>query len=111
MHQVKDCLYVGDDSDCTARNEDYAVVHACKHPCHQDAVEYTGSLGSSHPHYLSYRKGEDLYLNMIDPDRPMFMPEMFEDFYAFPFLAGRRATACSSTAIRGNLVPPPSPCF
>jgi hypothetical protein len=83
MHQVQDRLYVGDDSDCLPRNEEWTVVHACKHPCHQDAVGYTGSLGSSHPHYLSYREGDDLYLNMIDPDRPMFMPEMFEDFFAF----------------------------
>jgi len=83
MHQVQDRLYVGDDSDCLPRNKEWTVVHACKHPCHQDAVGYTRSLGSSHPHYLSYREGDDLYLNMIDPDRPMFMPEMFEDFFAF----------------------------
>jgi len=82
MQQVQNRLYVRDDSDCTPRNEDYAVVHACKHPCHQEAVGYTGSLSSSHPHYLSYRDGDDLYLNMIDPERPMFMPEMFEDFFA-----------------------------
>ena len=57
--------------------EDWAVVHACKSPCHQYAVGYKGNLDKAHPNYLVLDKGRDLYLNMIDPPVPMFPPVLF----------------------------------
>lgn len=71
MKEVHPSLFVGDEQDCitTKESEKWTVVHACKHPCHQNAVGYSGSLSRSHPNYLIYEKGQDLYLNMVDMDR------------------------------------------
>ncbi len=64
-------MFVGGERDCieTKGSEKWAVVHACKHPCHQNAVGYSGSLPQSHLNYLTYRENRDLYLNMVDMDR------------------------------------------
>ncbi len=70
-----------------------AVIHACKHPCHQEAVGYTGNLDKQHPNYLTLERGNDLYLNMIDPPVPLFPPELFHaamDFADKHWQAGRR---------------------
>lgn len=83
MNEVYDRLHVGGDTVCRTGGDGWAVVHACKDPCHRGAIGYTGSLPQSHPQYLSLEEGEDLYLNMIDPEQPLFMKEMFEDFFAF----------------------------
>lgn len=86
MKEIHDRLFVSDLSDCSF-NRDYdlewAIVHACKSPCHQRAVGYQGNLGSSHPNYLILEKDNDLYMNLIDPDRPLFMDESFVSFLAF----------------------------
>ncbi len=46
---------------------DWAIIHACKSPCHQGAVGYIGNLDRTHPNYLVLESGSDLFLNMIDP--------------------------------------------
>lgn len=71
MKEIYDGLYVGDDRDCQTAPSDWAVVHACKHSCHQDAVGYQGSLSSDHPEYLVADREADLYLNLVDMDRPL----------------------------------------
>jgi len=72
MIEVVDDLYVGDDSACRRASGDaWRVVHACKHPCHQNAVGYTGSLPQDHPEYLTSRRDGDLYLNIVDMDRKL----------------------------------------
>lgn len=78
-------LYIGGKKACF-HNEPpgWAVIHACKNPCHAMAVGYTGSLASSHPNYLQLRRGSHLYLNLIDPPTPLFMPESFK--YALDFI-------------------------
>ena len=58
---------------------EWAVVHACKSPCHQRAVGYKGNLDSSHPNYLVLQSGNNLYLNMIDPPVPLFKPALFTE--------------------------------
>jgi protein-tyrosine phosphatase len=83
MQKVHPGLHVGDESDCSPTGRDWAVVHACKFPCHRDAVGYRKSPRKSNPHYLSKEDGNDLYLNMIDPEQPLFQREMFEDFFSF----------------------------
>lgn len=62
---------------------DWAMVHACKHPCHQDAVGYKGNLDKRHPNYLVLERCSDLYLNMIDPSVPLFPLELFHAALAF----------------------------
>lgn len=83
MIEVRPKLFVGNETDCIPGTADRVVVHACKHPCHQHAVGYRGNLPSSHPNYLVLAKEYDLYLNMIDPDRPLFMPPLFSEYLDF----------------------------
>ena len=89
MLEVHPNLFVGSERDCPFATrgrlaaDELAVVHACKSPCHQKAVGYRGSLPPDHPHYLVLERGSDLFLNMIDPERPLFMPPLFERSLAF----------------------------
>lgn len=83
MIEIRDRLFIGTDSDCRRGNEEWAIVHACKSPCHQRAVGYKGSLPQSHPNYLVLEAGNDLYLNIIDPPKPLFTPPLFVDFLSF----------------------------
>lgn len=82
--EVHPNLFVGSERDCPFATrgrlapEELAVVHACKSPCHQKAVGYRGNLPPDHPHYLVLDRGNDLFLNMIDPQKPLFMPPLFE---------------------------------
>lgn len=67
MIKIHDKLFVGNDSDCFYDNkENWVVVHACKHPCHQRAVGYRGNLNKNHPNYLILEEEKHLYLNMVD---------------------------------------------
>lgn len=83
MIQVADRLHVGTDRDCRPGDDAWAVVHACKSPCHQGAVGYRGSLPKNHPHYLVLEEERDLYLNLVDPPIPLFMADSFTSFLAF----------------------------
>ena len=80
MEEVRSGLWVGRECEW---EECRWVVHACKNPCHRDALGYVGSLDSGHEHYLSYRRGCSLYLNMIDPKVPLFQVSMFQEFLRF----------------------------
>lgn len=42
-----------------------------------------GRLPKTHPNYLVLEKEFDLYLNIIDPPVPLFMPPLFTNFMAF----------------------------
>ena len=83
MIEVQAGLHVGKQTDCKTGDHEWAVVHACKNPCHQRAVKYRGSLSQNHPHYLALEQGTDLYLNLVDPPIPLFMPSSFNSFLAF----------------------------
>jgi len=72
MIEVVEDLFVGDKQACRRTAGDaWSVVHACKHPCHQNAVGYQGSLPQDHPEYLTSRQDSDLYLNIVDMDRKL----------------------------------------
>jgi hypothetical protein len=83
MVSIQNRLFIGAIDDCLTGTEQLAVIHACKSPCHQQAVGYRGSLASSHPNYLALQREHDLYLNIIDPPVPLFKAETFERFLAF----------------------------
>ena len=83
MVKVHDRLYIGDGTTCRLGSAQLAVVHACKSPCHQQAVGYTGSLSPQHPNYLVLQRPYDLYLNIIDPPVPLFKIETFVQFLLF----------------------------
>ena len=78
MIEVYANLFIGGEDDCFYTDrEDWAVIHACKSPCHQHVLSYRRSLPQGHPHYLIYERGNHLFLNMIDPDQPLFKPILF----------------------------------
>jgi len=83
MRQISERIFIGSESDHRTGDDEWAVVHACKNPCHQIAVGYQGSLPSSHPNYLVLEEESDLYLNMIDPPVPLFKPPLFSSFLDF----------------------------
>jgi hypothetical protein len=83
MIEVHTRLNVGNIESCRAGLPGFAVVHACKSPCHQKAVGYHGSLPSHHPNYLWLEQPQNLYLNLIDPPVPLFKIESFRCFLAF----------------------------
>ena len=74
---------MGTDNECTTYKEGWAIVHACKSPCHQRVVGYRKSLPNTHPHYLVYKDENNLYLNMVDPPQPLFMMPTFIEFLVF----------------------------
>ena len=100
MREIYERLNIGSERDCFVDREGWAVVHACKHPCHQGAVGYRGSLPSSHPHYLVLERGNNLFLNMIDPPKPLFKLELFRAFLDF---AGRHWDVGDNLLIHCNL--------
>lgn len=67
-------IFIGDESDCGG---DFSgvTVHACRNPCWAEA---TGVVKRGHSEYLMKENGRRLYLNMIDPDEPVFELELFE---------------------------------
>lgn len=78
MKEVHPDLYVGGQRACVhGQTSDFAIIHACKSPCHQRAVGYKGNLSKSHPNYLTMRSGRHLFLNMIDPQMPLFKLPLF----------------------------------
>ena len=78
MFEVHARLFIGTERACFfTRRDDWAVIHACKSPCHQKALGYKGSLPNNHPNYLTYERENHLFLNMIDPNEPLFMPPLF----------------------------------
>lgn len=83
MQEVHERVIVTNDRSCISGSDSVAVVHACKSPCHQLAVGYRGNLPSSHPNYLVLEQENDLFLNIIDPVGPLFMPPLFSAFLEF----------------------------
>ncbi len=83
MREVYRNTFVGDVSDCREGVGEWLVIHACKYPCHRNAVGYEKKISSTHPNYLVLRKEQNLYLNIIDPDEPLFMNPLFSETLRF----------------------------
>jgi hypothetical protein len=83
MKEVFERVWVANSQSCRSGSDEWAVVHACKSPCHQREVGYQGSLPKSHPNYLVLNRAQDLYLNLIDPPVPLFQPASFVAFLRF----------------------------
>jgi hypothetical protein len=83
MQEVFERIWVANDQSCRSGSDEWAVVHACKSPCHQREVGYRNSLPKSHPNYLVLNRAKDLYLNLIDPPIPLFQPQSFTAFLVF----------------------------
>jgi len=83
MREVYKNIFVGDISDCREGVGEWSIIHACKYPCHRNAVGYEKKISPTHPNYLVLRKGQNLYLNIIDPDEPLFMNPLFIETLRF----------------------------
>lgn len=101
MREVHDRLYVAPEDECFHDRDGWAVVHACKDPCHRRAVGYRRrALDQDHPHYLILEDGPNLYMNLIDPPTSrLFMPESFHTFLDF---AARRYETGNQLLIHCN---------
>lgn len=82
MRNIIDGLYVGTAYECPDADQDWAVVHACKHPCYVKVMG-TSRVSKEHVNYLDFRREDHLYLNMIDPQVPLFMMGTFDAFLTF----------------------------
>jgi len=72
MIEVFKKLYVGNENDCAiAKINGMAIIHACKFPCHRSAVGYKHTIPATHPNYLIFEKGNNLYLNMVDMEQEL----------------------------------------
>ncbi len=85
IYHVSDVLSFGSQESCNpAVHSKFSIVHACKEPCHRQAVGYKDrSLPSTHSNYLAVEKNGHLYLNIIDPPVPLFKLESFQIFFDF----------------------------
>jgi len=83
MIQIKNRLFIGNDSDCLRSNNSFAIIHACK-TCHQKSIGYKGSLSASHPNYLVYQRGINLFLNLVDMEKEL-MPRFTHPIMAAAF--------------------------
>jgi predicted protein tyrosine phosphatase len=83
MIEVFENLHVGNQEDyekVVARQNDWAVLHACKIPYHKELVGYTQkALPNTHPEYLYARRGLRLALNMIDGPDPKYTSPLLVD--------------------------------
>ena len=66
--EVHKNLFVGNLQDCQSASN-FAIVHACKDPCHKIGVKYQGNLSPSHPNYLIKETSDHLYLNLVDMNK------------------------------------------
>ena len=75
MVEVFTNLCVGDTDDCNKINSsDWAIIHACKDPCHRRIVNYKNNLPIEHDNYLVHEKDNHLALNIVDMKQEL-LPE------------------------------------
>ncbi|MDZ7721057.1 MAG: dual specificity protein phosphatase [Balneolaceae bacterium] len=56
------------------------MVHACKEPCHRQALGYSGrGAPKDHPEYLMAKRGNRLILNLVDAKDPAFISKEIID--------------------------------
>ena len=72
MIEVYKNIYIGTDNHCTFQHvDDLAIIHACKHPCHVNAIGYKGNLPNYHPNYLVAEINNHLVLNIVDMEKEL----------------------------------------
>ncbi len=86
MREIHERIFVGNIDVCTRSDDERAVVHACKRPCHKRAVGYDGNPSPAGEDYLFRREADDLYLNMVDAPQPKYFgDELFEQAMQFMY--------------------------
>lgn len=79
MKNIYNNIWIGNEEDCLNKPERIVTVHACKYPCYNSIMGHATPVPKHHPNYLSKEIGFDLYLNMIDPRKPIFERKIFEE--------------------------------
>ena len=83
MIEIYPNLFIGDERDYkrNARSQDgWSVVHACKEPYHRNLLGYSGrGAPKNHPEYFFAKRGNRLFLNLIDSPDPNFIPKRIID--------------------------------
>lgn len=80
MRRICERLYTGAIEDCFEGAGEWAVVHACRHPCYRAAVQRLG-LGGGSPACLEADR--NLYLDLIDAPARHFSTPPLEAFLSF----------------------------
>ncbi len=81
MIQVDEKLWIGNQSDFEQDIEGkldltWAIVHAAKEPYHRMLLGYTTpGAPKDHEEYYLARRGDTIYLNLIDAPKVEFIPE------------------------------------
>ncbi len=79
MTQIYPKLFVGTESDYELHvrgRPGWAVVHACKEPYYRQLLGYTGrGAPKDSPEYLVARRGDRLYLNLVDTEDPAYVSD------------------------------------
>ncbi len=107
MHEVARQLWVGSQADFEAldvHGTEWGVVHAARDPWHRQLLGYTGrGAPPDHPEYLFARRGNRLYLNLVDAQDPKYISRKAVD-EAMRFIE-EQLTECRVAAdARGVLV-------
>lgn len=83
MKEIYHNLYIGSQNDYESivkYQDGWAVIHACKEPCHRQALGYSGrSVSKDHPEYLISRRDNHLILNLVDAPDPAYIPKQIID--------------------------------
>lgn len=79
MTQIHPDLFIGTEQDYEHQVKDqvgWYVAHACKEPYHRRLLGYTTQgAPKSHPEYLWARRGNRLYLNLVDVADPAYISD------------------------------------
>lgn len=78
MKEVYKGLWVGADKDVPkAKEKGMAIVHAAKDGdfSHRSLLKYTAPGAPKDKEYLSAKRTDNLYLNLVDTDNPNFVPD------------------------------------
>lgn len=76
MTELFESVFIGSQKDCVQGTPDLRVIHACKYPCYSAQTEGKNP-DKKHPNYLTIEKPDNLYLNVLDPEKPLFFLESF----------------------------------
>ena len=83
MIEVCPNFFIGDQSayeNHVRGQKDWVIVHACKEPYHRNLLGYRGrGAPKTDPEYLIAKRDHRLFLNLIDPANPAYIPKEIID--------------------------------
>ena len=83
MKKIDSAIYIGTEQDYESfvkYQPDWYVVHACKDPYHRQLLGYKGrGAPKDNPEYLKARRGNRLFLNLVDVEDPAYVSKEIID--------------------------------